>query len=99
MFVLSCDISVTDGMLQYRQQNKETYKLKIKIEITFKEENKMNANINKVNEKELNINEMEQVSGGNFIADIKEYFKKINPEKPRILEPEEEPIIPKLPEF
>jgi len=61
----------------------------------------MNANINKVNEKELNINEMEQVSGGNIIGDIKDVLKKIlpdNPFTPKIPQPDN-PIFPGVPEL
>ena len=41
---------------------------------------------------EMNINELEQVNGGNFLDDVKGYLKKIfNPTKP-------EPIIPNIPD-
>ena len=64
----------------------------------------MNANINNINEKELNINDMEQVSGGNIIDDIKDVLKKVLPGDPKyptipLIPKPEDPIFPRMPEL
>ena len=101
VFVLLCDISVTDGMLQYRQQNKETKNSRKKSISEMKGDNAMNEN--KVNENELNINEMEHVSGGNFIDDIKDVLNKIIPKvKPDPViaaEAKKDPVFKSMPEL
>ena len=46
-----------------------------------------------MNTDKMNLNELEQANGGNFVTDVKEYFKKLipNPFAP------EKPIIPDYP--
>ena len=51
---------------------------------------------------EMNLNELEQVNGGNFVVDVKGYLKKIfDPSKPEPIIPDpfvpETPIVPTLP--